>query len=107
MEKIRGLPAEDMSSAACFAARDFDSFRAWKRQRSGWPERRGVRHWRPSANVKAHKRVRSFLCVAAERPFSCVAAERSFSCVAAERPTDRFVDMGVARPEDLRCQGSV
>jgi len=47
-----------------------------------------VRHWRPSAKVKAHGPERSLLCVT---------AERSFSCVTAERPTERFVDMEVSR----------
>jgi len=50
---------EDMSSPACFAARDSASFWAWKKQKCGWPERRGVRHWRPSAKVKEHKPERS------------------------------------------------
>ena|SRR6266851_1143660 len=76
-------------------------------------------------NVKAHKRERSFLFVAAKRPtlcvtaerstlcvtakrsFSYVAAERTFSWVAVRRPTERFVDMEVPRMKDLSCKGSL
>jgi hypothetical protein len=46
-----------------------------------------VRHWRPSAKVKAHRPERSFLCVA---------AQRNFSWVAVIRPTERFVDIEVS-----------
>ncbi len=55
-----------------------------------------MRHWRPSAKVKAHRPERSFLWVTAERSFSSVAAERTFSWVAVKRPTERFVDMEVS-----------
>src|SRR5712691_588350 len=99
---------EDISRPAASAARDCASLRAWKKQRCGWPARRGVRHWRPSAKVKEHKPERSFLglAVTAERSFSSVTAERdflgvtverSFSWAAAERSTERLVDMEVSR----------
>ena len=68
------------SSPACSAARDSASLRAWKKQRCGWSERRGVRQWRPSAKVKAHKLERSF---------------------------EGFVDMEVSRKKHLSCKGSL
>src|SRR5882724_2927714 len=43
-----------MSWPACSPARSWASFLAWKRQRYGWPWRRGMRHWRPSAKVNEH-----------------------------------------------------
>src|SRR5260370_19370203 len=36
------------------------SLLAWAKQRCGWPERRGERHWRPSTKVNEHKDTRSF-----------------------------------------------
>jgi hypothetical protein len=47
-----------------------------------------VRHWRPSAKVKAHKLV--------ERSFLDLDVERTFACVDADRPIERFVDMEVS-----------